>query len=168
MHRPSLSRRINRGLAAAGATASALAVWAVAELALGVDLRSPATSAQPSHDIAATHVAVAAATSSLAGWALLAVLERLTARARTVWTVIAAAVLVVSLGAPLSGAEITAADQAVLVALHITVAAVLVPALRRSSAQPTRPASNHEHAADAARIGPAPGRTRPEADRVTR
>jgi hypothetical protein len=64
-----------------------------------------------------------------AGWALLALLERLTAR--TIWTVTA---LLASLGGPLSRSGITAANRAVLVLPHLAVGAVLIPALRSTAA----------------------------------
>ena len=39
-----------------------------------------------------------------------------------------------SLGGPLSGSGVTAANRAVLVLLHLAVGAVLIPALRRTAA----------------------------------
>ena len=150
--RPVYVRRASRLLAAAVATAAALTVWAVAEFAFGIDLQSPANPGRPSHDIGAANVALAAITASLAGWTLLAVLERLTSHARTVWAVIAVVALALSLGAPLNGAGITPANQAVLVALHVVVAAVLVPTLWRSSAKTSRPPNKQKAGSDRARV----------------
>jgi hypothetical protein len=42
-------------------------------------------------------------------------------------------VLLASLGAPLSGTGVTAANRAVLTLLHLTVAAVLIPVFYRTS-----------------------------------
>jgi hypothetical protein len=42
--------------------------------------------------------------------------------------------LVASLGGPLSGSGITAANRAVLVLPHLAVGTVLIPALRRTAA----------------------------------
>jgi hypothetical protein len=79
------------------------------------------------------NVVISAAAASLAGWGLLAVLERFTARARTVWTVIAALAMLVSLGAPLSGTGITGANRAWLALMHVAVGAVFIPLLARTS-----------------------------------
>ena len=64
---------------------------------------------------------------ALAGWGLLALLERFTARSRLIWTIIAAAVFVVSLLGPAGGVDASATLG--LVALHLIVAAVLVVGL---------------------------------------
>ncbi len=123
-----------RLMAVAAAVLAALAIWAVADLALGVDLREPSFAGPESTgDIGAANVVIASAIASLAGWGLLAVLERMTARARTVWAVIATLVTVASLGAPLTGAGVTAANRVVLVLLHLVVGAVLIPLLYRTS-----------------------------------
>ena len=70
---------------------------------------------------------------SCAGWGFMAVLERLTARARRVWLVIAVAALVLSLGTPLAGVGVTLANRLVLMLMHLAVGSVLIPALYRSS-----------------------------------
>jgi hypothetical protein len=62
---------------------------------------------------------------------LLAVLERLTRRARAAWTVCAVAALIASLAGPLA-AQTTAASM-VLAGLHLLVAGVLITGLRRSA-----------------------------------
>jgi hypothetical protein len=133
MHR----RRNARLLAVAAAVLAAVAVWLIAELGFGAELRSPAFGAQQSQDVELVNVIVAGAAASLAGWAVLAVLERFTARARTAWTVIAVLAMLVSLGGPLSGAGITGANRAWLALMHVVVGAVLVPLLARTSR--TRP-----------------------------
>jgi hypothetical protein len=125
-----------RSVAAGAAVLAALALWAVSEELLGIDLWSPRMGSQPSRDIEAGVVAVTSAVASLAGWALLAILERFTARARTVWVTVAVIALVASLGAPLSGTGITTANRVVLMLLHLAVGAVLIPPLYRSSPAP--------------------------------
>src|SRR5689334_6042682 len=52
-------------------------------------------------------VIVTALVAGLAGWGLLAILERLTTHARTIWTVLAFVVLAVSLLGPLNGVDTT-------------------------------------------------------------
>ncbi len=133
-------RRRARLTVVAGAVLAALAVWFVAEVVFGLDLRRPAASVgQVAEDVDAVHVAFSAAVGSLAAWGLLAVLERLTDRARGVWTVIAALALLVSLGGPLSGSGISTENRLVLVLMHLVVAAVVIFALHRTSrATPTQ------------------------------
>jgi hypothetical protein len=130
-----------RARAVGGSVAAAVAVWALFEIGFGMDLRPPAVqeSAMTS-DIGPIQVIVAAGVASLAGWGSLAALERVTARPGRVWTAVAVLVLAASLGGPFSGAGIDAADRAVLALLHVTVGAVLIPLLRRTTATRTRPA----------------------------
>lgn len=71
--------------------------------------------------------------ASLVGWALLAVLERLTRAARTAWTAIALSVLVISYGGPLLGTGIPTGSRITLALMHTTVAAVLIAVLRSTS-----------------------------------
>jgi hypothetical protein len=95
------ARRRARLLAVAGATGAALALWAVVTQALGLDLRGPAfgADAEPS-DVGPAQVLIGSLLASLAGWGLLAVLERVTARARGPWMLVAVVVLIGSLGGP--------------------------------------------------------------------
>src|SRR5438093_12556193 len=95
-------RRRARSLAVAGAVVAALGVWVVAELALGLQLRSPAFARSgDSFEIGPATIALTALLLSLAGWALMAVLERFTVRAARIWLVIAVLALVASLSGPL-------------------------------------------------------------------
>jgi Family of unknown function (DUF6069) len=128
------TRRRARLLAVAGAGGAALALWAVVELAFGHDLRGPAfaTNAEPS-DVGPAQVLVVSLLAALAGWGLLAVLERFTARARELWAGIAVVVVIGSLGGPLSGTGVTTADRWGLVGFHLVVGAVLIPTLYRTS-----------------------------------
>ena len=75
-------------------------------------------------------VVLSSLAGSLAGWGLLAILERRFARARTIWTGIAIAVLLVSFSAPISAGTATTTKFA-LAMMHVAVAAVLIPTLRR-------------------------------------
>jgi len=76
-------RRRTRLLAVVGSALAAVAVWAVAEFGLGINVREPAG------DVGAANVVFASVVASLAGWALLALLERVTARAARWWPAIA-------------------------------------------------------------------------------
>ena len=69
---------------------------------------------------------------SLLGWAALALMERYVKRAVTAWSVLAIAVLLLSFALILlvgagAGTKIT------LSLIHIAVAAILIPALRRGA-----------------------------------
>jgi hypothetical protein len=121
-----------RALGVAEAVLAAAAVWAVAGPLLGLHLMIRFGNAAP-ESVGIGLVVAASFIGSLLGWGLLAIMERRTARARTIWTVVATAVLLVSLSLPLS-AGTTASTKVALAMMHVAVAAVLIPALRGRSA----------------------------------
>lgn len=124
----------NRVLSVAAAVAAAGLVWVAFELIGGVDLRAPQPGNTGATDDAGIGIVLgSSAVASLAGWALLAVLEKVTARARMIWTVVAIVVLVLSLGAPLSAAGLTALNKTALALMHVAVGVTLIPLLRRTS-----------------------------------
>ncbi|WP_049556300.1 DUF6069 family protein [Nonomuraea sp. SBT364] len=117
-----------RILTVAGASAAALAVWAVAVPVAGTTLTvRMGAGTQP---IEPGSVLVVSLLVGLAGWALLAVLERFASRPGRIWTVVALTVLVLSLLGPL-GSAVGIATTLVLVLMHLVVGAVLVPGLAR-------------------------------------
>lgn len=129
-------RRWMRLLAVVVAALAGLAVWVLAESVLGLGVRQPAFgAAQHPQALGAPFVFVVSAFAALAGWGLLAPLERFTVSARRVWTAIAAAGLLLSLGAQLSGDGVTTGNRLTLVAMHLGVGAVVITLLRRSSQQ---------------------------------
>ena len=113
-----------------GATAAAVAIWVVATLA-GADLTVSFGAGQPIQKITVVNVVVAALVGSLAGWGLLGLLRRFTAKARAVWTVTAIVAALLSLGGPLS-ATASAGTKVSLVAMHLAVATVTIVGLRRT------------------------------------
>ena len=119
-----------RALSVAGAVLAAVAVWAVAVPLSGTHLliRFGSGAAQ-----SIDYVIGASLAGWLAGWGLLALLERRAARARRIWTGIAFVVVVLSLSLPLT-AGTTMSSKAALALMHVAVAAVLIPAMRRSPA----------------------------------
>lgn len=126
----------DRSLAVAGAAGMALAVWIVADAILGIDLRvSMGFSEAPAMVIGPALVAANAVIASLAGWGLLAALERFTSRAAGVWTAIALVATLLSLSGPVTGG-LTTATTVTLVIMHLVVAAVLIPLLRRTMPRP--------------------------------
>ena len=132
--RGSLWRRpTGRPLAVVLAVLAALAaVWGISEL-VGVDVRQPAFGTGMPQDLTAGPVVIASVVAGLAAWLALALLERLTRHARAVWVALATLVLVVSLGAPLSGRGIDGGSRLVLALLHLTVGALLIVLLARTS-----------------------------------
>ena len=127
--------RTQRLLTVAGGTLGALAVWAVAEWVVGLDLRTPAfSSEQPPQELSAALVAVASAVGGLAGWGVLAALERSTTNPRRAWVAVASIALLASLGAPLSGTGVSVGDRIAMIGMHLAVAAVVIPLFYRSSA----------------------------------
>jgi len=124
-----MNTRIQRAAAVAGATVAALVAWTFIHVVSDIDLAVRGGGS-------ITHVgagAVAATTIlvGLAGWALLAVLERFTARPRPLWIGIAIVVFLVSLLGPTGG--VNAAAIGSLAALHAIVAATLIAGLSRTA-----------------------------------
>ncbi|WBB76433.1 DUF6069 family protein [Micromonospora sp. WMMD1128] len=126
------SRRRDRLFTVLAATAATLLGWAVAVPLAGVELTARGGGAE--QRVTPVAVAVSTVLAGLAGWALLALLERFTGRARTVWSVVAALVLLLSLVGPLTGG-VGRAATVTLVILHLLAGAVLVPGLRRTAAR---------------------------------
>jgi hypothetical protein len=122
-------------LAVIGATsAAAVATWAVLAPLAGIDLEAEQGSSTT--EVTGVAVFLAATLSALAGWGLLALLERRTVNARKIWTLLAVAACVLSLGSPLvSGIGIGA--KLGLALLHLVVGAVVVLGLRRTALSAT-------------------------------
>ena len=114
-----------------GATAAAVAIWAVATAA-GAQLTVSFGPGQPIQKVTVVNVVVAALVGSLAGWGLLALLRRFTANARAVWTVIAIVVALLSLAGPLSPIA-SAGTKVALVAMHLAVATLVIVGLRQTT-----------------------------------
>ncbi|MFJ2651571.1 DUF6069 family protein [Streptomyces sp. NPDC087420] len=121
-------------------------VWLVADLVLGHRLRI--VTGDQTLDIGVVSVGLFALLAALAGWGLLAGLERLGVRwARGVWTGVTVAVLAVSF-LPLTGEGVDGGTRVVLSLMHLVVAAVLIPGLRAKGASAaTTPASSTSRAA---------------------
>lgn len=113
----------------AGGAVAALAVWVVAGPVLGTDLAAlPSPGAGAALEITPSAVVISSVVAGLLGWAVLALLERFTARAATAWRWVAGAATLLSLGGPLTLAEGVGATVT-LTLMHLVVAAVLIPAL---------------------------------------
>lgn len=124
-HRPTI---ITRGFSVLGATAAALAVWIAAVPLAGTDLTVDQNGTV--QEVGAAAVIISSLLIGLAAWALLAALERFTRTPRRTWTIIAVTALALSLIGPLAQTT-TTATALVLTVMHLTVAAVLIPSMRR-------------------------------------
>lgn len=128
------TRRRARLIAVGAALLTGVVVWVIAGQLLDITL----TTTRGGDNSTVTEVGIVAVLlmslfSGLAGWALLALLEKFTTVARTAWTIIAGVVLLLSLVGPLSGGTSTSAKLA-LMTMHVTVGGVLILLLRRTSA----------------------------------
>ena len=133
LHRPAAtlgSVRRARALTGVAAVGASIALWFATHL-LDVPLTVTMQGQSPMK-IGIGVVLATAFTASLAGWGSLALLEHLTARARTIWTALATIALIASLAAP-AFADASASTTTTLVLMHVTVAAVLIPGLRRTA-----------------------------------
>lgn len=122
-------RRRTRVLAVGGAVLAAV-LLGLAAAVLGIELRMDMRNGQPPMVVGLPLVAGFSLAFALLGWGVLAVLERFSERAATIWTWLAVIVLLVSF-VPILSAEATAGARTVLAAMHLAVAAVLIPLLRR-------------------------------------
>jgi Family of unknown function (DUF6069) len=120
-----------RALCAAGGALAAALAWAVEVPVLGIHLKFR-FGAGHVQSIAAGQVIGVTVAAALLGWLLLAILERRTPRARSLWTAIALATLAASLALPLAAATTTSAAAALLV-MHLTVGAAVIPAMARTA-----------------------------------
>jgi len=122
-----------RAVVVLAAVVAAVVVWGVAR-AFDIDLRSPSSGSQQGDSVGIGLVLAVSALVSLAGWGLLALLERFAAaRARIVWTVVAGVVFLLSLGGPWSGDGVDTDARLVLTAMHVVVTAVLITQLPRTA-----------------------------------
>jgi len=120
-----------RALCALGGALAAALAWTVEVPLLGIHLNYRFGSGHI-QTIAAGQVIGVTVAAALLGWLLLALLERRTAGARSVWTAIALAALAASLALPLAAAT-TASAAAALVVMHLTVGAAVIPAMARTA-----------------------------------
>lgn len=122
------TRRRRRAMAVGAAVLATVVLWVLARVLgteLEVDLRNgeaPMTIGLP--------IAVAFSLQfALAGWVLLALLERFTGHAWRAWVTAASAVLLLSF-VPVLGVEASAGTRIVLALMHLAVAVALIAGLR--------------------------------------
>lgn len=116
-----------------GAVAAAL-VWVIA----GVAGRIQVPLGGASSDMPLWQVLTAAVVVGLAGWGLLAGLERrIPPRAGRIWTTVAVLVAAVSLAGPLGMPGIEIGDRLWLVAMHVALAVAYIPAMSATTSART-------------------------------
>lgn len=125
------SPRRRRLLTVGAAVAAAVIIWSVAELA-GMHVRQPTTGTGPAMALNLGFVIAVSAIASLAGWALLALLEHFTSRARAIWTAVAVVFLLLSLGGPFSGHGVSTGNRLLLGLIHVVVGAIVIIGLPRA------------------------------------
>ena len=121
-------RRIARGTAVVGAMALNAVLWGIASL-LGADF--VLTDSTGTGVVNLPVAVIFTAIFGLLGWGTLALLERFTGRAVAIWTGLAVAVALLSI-VPIFLEGASTATRVALTVLHLAVAAVLVPAFRRT------------------------------------
>lgn len=120
-------RKLPRVAIVVAAVVSALIVFGIESLFTTV--QTPAANGQPVRDLNALFVILGSGIAALAGWGLLVLLEKFTAKGAMIWRIVAAVALLLSLGGPFGGTGITSGSRLSLAALHIVVGAVLIAAL---------------------------------------
>ncbi|MEU0548710.1 DUF6069 family protein [Micromonospora sp. NPDC005979] len=119
----------SRSITLVVAVLAAVAVWSIATVA---GTRLTVDQGAGPQDVTVLAVIVTSALAALLGWGLLAVLERLSARATMIWTGIAVVVLVLSL-VPASLVDASAGTRVALVLMHLVVGAVVILGLRQGA-----------------------------------
>ncbi len=115
------------------AAAAATSAWIIISPVAGVDLR---VGSEPDiQTVSPGAVVTVAMLAALAGWAVLAVLERWSAHPRRNWLAAVATGLMVSLAGPLTAATGTASALG-LVALHVVTAATFAAVMAGSARRP--------------------------------
>src|SRR5580693_3954124 len=128
---PHIKQGRARALSAVGGALAAALAWVVEVPLLGIHL-NVRFGAGHTQTIAIGQVIGVTVAASLLGWLLLALLERRTPRARLLWTTIALAALAASLALPLAAATTTSAVTGLIV-MHLSVGAVVIPAMARTA-----------------------------------
>lgn len=107
--------------------ACAVIAWTIAVPIAGMDLT--VTMGGTEQQVTQLAVISTALLAGSAAWGSLTILERVTRRARTIWTWLAALVLILSLTGPLAATSASAGW--VLVLLHVVVGALLIVGMPR-------------------------------------
>jgi len=126
-------RRGDRVVAVVVTMIATALVFLVATLGFGQQLYAPGFGGSAPQELSISLVAATAGIAGLAAIGVLALIERINSRPARVWLVVSTTVLILSLGAPLSGEGIDTANKLALVSMHLVAGAVLIPLLYRSA-----------------------------------
>jgi len=126
-------RRGERVVAVLATVVAAALVWLIATVGFGEQLYQPGFGGSAPQELSIWLVAAVAGIAALAAAGVLALIERINRRPAQVWFVVSTAVLILSLGGPLSGEGIGTANKLALVSMHLAAGAVLIPLLYRSA-----------------------------------
>jgi hypothetical protein len=122
-------RRRTRAASVVAAAAATGVVFAAGRAAgTDVTITDPGAHAVP-HTFVLPEIVGVTLVIGLVGWATLAVLERFTARARVIWSVLATAVVLLSL-VPIWIERATTDTRVLLAVIHVVVGLALVPMVR--------------------------------------
>ncbi|MDL4819009.1 DUF6069 family protein [Actinomadura opuntiae] len=116
---------VRRALTVLAAAAAALLVWVIADPIAGAGMHARGRHVGPAAVLVSTLLV------GLAGWALLAVMERRAKRPGRTWGITAGIVLGVSMTGPLDSEG--PGTYAALTAMHLVVGAVLIAGLGRTA-----------------------------------
>jgi hypothetical protein len=125
----SSSTSTRRALAVVTAVVGTVVVWLIGRQLVGGALE--VESGGNRQTVTVVSVIVASVLAGLVGWGLLAILERVTSKARTIWLAIAVVFLLISLLGPLGG--VTPGTKITLILLHLAAAGAIIPAFVTSS-----------------------------------
>jgi hypothetical protein len=132
---PDIKQGRTRALCTAGGALIAALAWTVEVPLLGIDLNFRFGTSH-TQIIAVSQIIGASLAAVLLGWLLLALLERRTPYARTLWTGLALVGLAASLALPLAAATTTATTTSAVVGLivmHLTIGGAVIPAMARTT-----------------------------------
>jgi hypothetical protein len=125
--------RIRRGrVQAVGVAVLATSLLYLGAHALGTDFKLTDPGKGQAHALILPEIIGFTLVFSLLGWGALAVLERYSRSARTIWSVLAGAVLLLSF-VPIAAEHSTTDTKIMLTMIHVAVAAALFTMLRHSS-----------------------------------
>lgn len=150
---PAVKKGRTRALCAAGGALAAALAWTIEVPLLGIHLNFRYGTSHI-EIVAVSQIIGASLAASLLGWLLLAVLDRRTRHARTLWTSLALAGLAASVALPLAAATTSATTTSALVglaAMHLTVGARRHPRHGQHSAGTLRQRTRKPAASNAQR-----------------
>lgn len=128
------SRRLMRAGWVAIAALATGTIWVIAVPVAGAHLSARLGAPAATQQVGLATILTVSVLAGLAGWALLAALERFATRPARSWIALATLALAISLAGPLSAGTSTP-SKLVLVGMHLAVGGIVIPALAKTSAR---------------------------------